>query len=188
MIEHPYISLKTESDLSDQNTKDWLLAVDEAGPPGIVVSTELHPDKKPIAFYKRQVGDDFCYIAVLARNLNEDEVKKIVDKFSSLYPDGDFEVAFSQEPIQDNTHEELQENIINAVALEAAKRSHSKWMNHKLEEGWRFFGSFSQSRKTSPLLADWTKLPDKYRQNEIDRMNTILEVLNDMNLRLKYRD
>lgn len=186
-MDHPYISLTTESDMSDQNTKDWLLAVEEVGPPGIVASTELHPDKNPMSFYKRHVNNNFCYIVVLARSLNEDEVKKIVERFSQLYPDGDFEVSFSQEPIQDNSHEELQENIINAVALEAAKRSHSKWMNHKLTEGWRFGGKFSSNQKVSPILKDWTSLSDKYRQAEIDRMSTLLEVLNDMNLRLKYK-
>src|SRR6202012_1755900 len=100
---------------------------------------------------------------------------------------GDFEVSFSQEPIQDNSHEELQENIINAVALEAAKRSHSKWMNQKLTEGWRFGDKFNSGLKISPMLKDWTNLSDRYRQDEINRMNTILEVLNDMNLRLSYR-
>lgn len=187
MMNHPYISLSTKNDLSDQDTMSWLNSVNESGPPGIIAETELHPDKNPMRFYRRKTNEGNTYNVVLARNLNQDEVKSIVENFSNSYPDGDFEISYSQEPMIDVKHQEVQENIVKAIALEATKRNHTTWLNQKITEGWRFGQLYNSKQKVSPVLRDWENLSETYRKIEYQRMINLLEVLDEMKLKLSHK-
>lgn len=187
MMTHPYIRLKTKNNLSDKDTLSWLRSVTIFGPNGIIVGTELKEGEKPLSFYKRLIENEYMYVAVLARNLNEDEVRTIVDNFNQNYSEGDFEVTYSQEPKLNTKHVEAQDNILKSIALEAAKRCHNNWLSQRITEGWKFGQKYDSNQKNSPVVRDWENLAESYRKAEYQRMVKLLEVLDEMKLKLVHR-
>lgn len=190
MFNHPYICLCSLDELSDDEMKLWFNSVDTAGPNGVIVGTELRPDNKPIRFYYRKEGNKNRYIVSLSRDLTKEEAAKIVQHYSSNQPNGDFEIHWSQKLTQDNINRrqaQVKEDLIKSIALEASKRNHGNWYRNKIDEGWRYGAKFSTSSKTSPLLKDWEQLSEKYKILEYKRMISLLDVLNEMNLKLTYK-
>ena len=187
MINHPYILLKTKTDLSDNDTMSWLKAVTKCGPNVIVVGTQINEGQKPISFYKKLIEGEYVFVAALARNLREDESNAIVENFNQSFPDGDFEVAYSQEPKPSNKHVEAQDNILKSIALEAAKRCHNNWLSQRITEGWKFGQKYNSHQKSSPAVRDWENLAESYRKAEYQRMVKLLEVLDEMKLKLVHR-
>jgi len=182
MFNHPYICLSTDDQLDDNDIMGWFKAVSEDGPPGIIASTELQPNNKPQRFYYRKIGNMHRYCVVLCRDLEGDEANKIAQAAGSTIPEDDFEITWSQHP-QNNTKQEIiKEDLLKAIALEAAKRNHSRWLNRKINEGWRFGQTFSSRGKVSPMCRDWEALSEKYKRAEYHRMTSLLEILNEMNL------
>jgi hypothetical protein len=184
MFNHPYICIDTDHDLSDDALKCWLACVTEAGPPGIVSSVEVRPDNEQMRFYRRKDGDTNHYIAVLARDLTGEEATDIAKSYSDRNPEGDFLIHWSQEPVEDHGPAEIAEDMIKAIALEAAKLNHNHWLRKRTDEGWRYGQKHSHRDRVSPSCRDWDGLPESYRRNEYQRMITLLEILDRMNLRL----
>lgn len=182
MFNHPYICIDTEYDLSDESVLCWMKCVTENGPPGIVASSEISSNNEQMRFYRRKDGNTNHYVAVTARNLTAEEATDIAKSFSDLNPDGDFLIHWSQEPIHDNKNLELEENLTKAIALEAAKLNHNRWIQNKMQDGWKYGTSLSSGSKTSPMCRDWDSLPDSYKRNELERMVSLLEILDKMNL------
>jgi hypothetical protein len=73
MFNHPYICLDTENELSDESIMCWMRCINDAGPSGIVASTETVPDNQQIRFYRRRTGNTNHYVGVLARDLSGEE-------------------------------------------------------------------------------------------------------------------
>lgn len=187
MFNHPYICLSTKQKLDDQDIMCWFKAVSEDGPPGIIASTELQPNNQPQRFYYRKIGDMNRYCVVLCRDLEGEEANKIAHAAGSLISDGDFEITWSQHPQNGTDQEPIKEDLLKAIALEAAKRNHSRWLNSKITEGWRFGQNFSSRGKVSPMCRDWEALSEKYKRAEYHRMTSLLEILNEMNLSLSAK-
>jgi len=184
MFNHPYICLSTEQDLPDESILGWLKSISESGPTGIVSATELQPNNKPQRFYKRKINGKNYYCAVLSRDLEPEEANAIAHTANNLVSDVDFEINWSQHPQNIIEHEIVSEDIVKAIALEAAKRNHSTWLNRKINEGWRFGQNFHSRNKISPMCREWDSLSDKYKLSEYQRFLSLLEVLNEMNLSL----
>ena len=187
MFNHPYICLDTNQDLPDESVMCWIRCVSEAGPPGIMASTEPQPGEQQMSFYRRKTNDTNHYVAVLARDLTGEEATSIAKSYSDRNPEGDFLVHWSQEPVNDNGPAEMAEDMIKAIALEAAKLNHNHWLRKRTDEGWRFGQKHSHRDRVSPTCRDWDGLPESYRRNEYQRMVTLLEVLDQMNLRLSRK-
>jgi hypothetical protein len=184
MFNHPYICLSTHNDLDDPSIKSWIQAVTESGPSGIVSAVELHPNKKPQKFYKRKLDSVNHYCAALSRNLEGDEANKIAHAYGHLVPDGDFEISYSQTPQTTANYQPVTEDILKSIALSAAKRNHSNWLNQKINEGWRYGLSYNTKSKTSPMCREWDALAEQYKKAEYHRIINLLEVLDEMNLSL----
>lgn len=184
MFNHPYICLSTKPDLSDESVMNWLKATVDSGPPGIIAATELRANNKPQQFYRRKINGLNRYCIVLARDLEADEANAIAHTANSNIPNDDFEITWSQRPQNDIRNEIVQDDIVKIIALEAAKRSHTVWLNRKLTEGWRFSNNFNSRNKTSPMCREWDALSDRYKRAEYHRMTTLLEILDEMKLSL----
>lgn len=187
MFDHPYICLDTEQPLEDEDLLCWLRAVVESGPPGISVAVQKAPGEPPVSFYMRNNDGKNHYVASLARNLSGEEATAIADAYSRYVPEGDFVVHWSQEPIEDKSHERMEENALNEIVLEAAKINHNRWNQRKQEKGWRYGISYDALNRTSPLCRDWDSLPETYQQAEISRMLCLLEVLDKMKLKISKK-
>ena len=184
MSQHPYICLSTTDDLQDNAVMAWFGSVKESGPSGCVSSVELRADRTPVRFYKRNIGDRNCYMVVLSRDLSMDEANAIASAYDQRNPDGDFEISWSQPPTVGKKIAAISEDLMKAIALEAAKRNHGRWVSQLTEEGWRYGQRHDARRRTTPALMDWENLSEKYRKIEYRRMLSLMETLDGMNLRI----
>ena len=182
MFNHPYICIDTDYEIPDESIICWMRCVQEAGPAGILSSTETMPNGPQMSFYKRQNGNTMHHVAALARNLSSEEATNIAKRYSDLNPDGDFMIHWSQEPMHDNSGERLADDLRKVIALEAAKLNHNKWVQQRVNEGWRYATLCNERNKTSPMCKDWDSLPDSYKQGELERMVSLFEILEKMNL------
>jgi len=184
MPQHPYICLSTTDDLQDDAMMAWFGSVNDAGPNGCISSVELRADRMPVRFYKRTDGNRNCYMVVLTRDLSMDEANAIATSYDQKNPDGDFEITWSQTPAVGTKTAAISEDLMKAIALEAAKRNHGRWVNQLTEEGWRYGQQHDTRQRTTPALRDWENLSEKYRKIEYRRMMSLMETLNGMNLRI----
>ena len=187
MFNHPYICLDTDHELADESLICWIRCISDAGPPGISASTETMPTDGQISFYRRKDGNTNHYIAVLARDLTAEEATDIAKSYSDRNPEGDFTIHWSQEPVVDTRSDEIAEDLVKAIALEAAKMNHNHWLRKRTDEGWRYGQKHSHRDKTSPTCKDWDSLPEGYKKGEYQRMVSLLEMLDRMNLRISKK-
>jgi hypothetical protein len=184
MFNHPYICLSTKPDLDDQKLLKWFGVVSESAPSGVISAVELRADNKPQRFYHRKIDGMNRYCVVLSRDLEGEEVNKIAQAANQEIPEGDWEISWSQHPQTSPIFEEVREDILKTIILEAAKRNHGKWLNRKINEGWRYAQSFNSRKKVSPMCREWDALSERYQRAEYHRMKTLLEVLDEMKLHL----
>ncbi len=187
MFSHPYIYLNTPHDLQDDAVICWMKCVIEAGPPGILASTETSPNNKQLGFYMRKLPSGNCYVAVLARDLSGEEATDIAKSYGSRQPDGDFSIRWSQDPVEDTSANDLANDLIKEIAAEAAKLNHNKWLRTKTNEGWRYGRAHDHKNQTSPMCRDWDNLPESYKIREYQRMESLLEIMDKMNLKLSRK-
>jgi hypothetical protein len=74
--------------------------------------------------------------------------------------------------------------MLKAIALEAAKLNHNNWLRKRTNEGWRFGQKHDKNNKTSPMCKEWDGLSESYKKIEYQRMTSLLEVLDRMNLKI----
>ena len=185
MFNHPYILLATKEPLDDESIKEWFKCVRDVGPNGIISAIELRADNKQYKIYYRIIKGLNYYIVVLTRDLSTEEAIKISNQLNNSIPEGNFEIRWSQHPTIKNVGKyEVTEDMLKTIALEAAKRNHNTWLNERVAEGWRYSQGFNQLHKTSPMCKDWDSLPEKYKLIEYKRMASLIEILDEMKLKL----
>ena len=182
MFNHPYICFSTNEELADNDIKSWFGAVVEAGPNGIIASAELRPDNQQQRFYRRKSKTGNQYVVVLSRDLTTDEAQQIATYANTCIPVIDFDILWSQQPLENPSRAAIKQDFIKAIALEAAKRNHLAWLHQQTNNGWRYGLKFDQKEKTSPMIKDWESLSERYQRIEYQRMSSLLNVLKEMNL------
>lgn len=186
MIKHPHIVLKVPVQLSPEQAKAWREIVRSTLPSGLPAEAEITTKGQPKStdFYARRHGDGWCYIVPLSRNLNIDEVQPVVLAWNKAYPDGDFEIDYSNIGESATVHRDLETVGLKEVAMEAAKINHNQWLSEMTDLGWRYGIAFSQREKRNPAMRPWEDLSPQYRLKELKRFQQLMEVLNRMDLRL----
>lgn len=187
MFAHPYICLSTSKPIDDDCLKSWFSSVLSAGPSGNVVATQVPPKMHYLRFYRREIDGNHYYVASLIRNLNGEEADKIANDFLVKQPTAIGKITWSQEPVQENKNENLSEDLLKTIAVEAARMNHNRWVQTRMDEGWRFATSHNTKQKTSPICKNWDQLPEAYKRAEYHRVKTLLEIFNQMNLKLVKR-
>lgn len=184
MFNHPYIALKTPSELDTSIAVKWYNTVKTYGPENICAATEIVPDNKQVRFYTRNDKKKHYYVIPLARNLVIDEANKLAEHWNKEFPEGDFEILWSQDQQLDIKHETIKEDVIKTIALEATKRTHNLWLNEKVANGWKYGSKLDPIKKTNPMCMPWDNLSEKYKITEYRRMAGLIEVLNEMGLKI----
>jgi len=187
MFSHPYILLNVKNELTRVQMLEWFNTVNKIGPAGVCSTAEISPNNKQVKFYLRNINGMKNYVVVLSRNLLGDEVTAIAEEWNKVYPEGDFEIDWSQDPDLDMKHESIKNETLKAIILEAAKRAHSSWLNKKITDGWKYGVSFDPLHKTSPMCMVWENLSERYKQQEYNRMLGLIETINEMKLDLIRR-
>lgn len=184
LINHPYILLKTDSELEHNIIVKWYNTVKTYGPENICAATEIKPNNKQSKFYYRTNNGKHCYVVPLARNLLLEEVDKIAKAWNSEFQDDDFEILWSQDKQLNQKHDSVKEDTMKIIALEAAKRTHNLWLNEKVSQGWKYGTKLDSINKTNPMCMPWDNLSEKYKIQEYRRMTGLIEVLNEMGLKI----
>lgn len=183
---HHHIELKTKDPLPKGWAGRWAREVMRHGPEGIVVATELLRGRELVNTMLYCVhGATGChYIVPLARNLSDAEVDSIAKAWNDAWKDGDFVINWSQDDQMEEDVRVLQTNLLEQIVDTAAKQSHNRWYENMVEDRWQWGPKMSTKNKMHPMLRPWDDLPEKYRSRERDRFNTLLGVLEGMNLRI----
>lgn len=184
MINHSNICLNSYSKISDTVLKCWIECCFENCPSGVITGVEVPPTNQNLQFYKRNLdGQEIC-VTALSRDLTADEAGKVAKSFAKKQENGNYEITWSQSFQDDKTAQKLSEDLLKAITLEAARMNHNRWVQMRMDEGWRYGQNHSNRGKISPICRSWDQLPDQYKRAEYTRIKTLLEVLDNMNLQL----
>jgi hypothetical protein len=58
-----------------------------------------------------------------------------------------------------------------------AEMEHERWMKQKLREGWEYAQETDKSRKLSPALLPWDRLPEREKEKDRDLVRGIPKIL-----------
>lgn len=177
MIEH-HIALIVTDELDKNLLRAWFHAVRDNAPSGVVITATV--DGKAVQVVKRKDGNDVRYLVPLSRDLNDGEVKAIIDSFAHN-TDIDFKASATTSPLDIKLSPEIEIDHDPMVELCTgwAKKKHEDWMNSKTSGGWRYGPAVSQSNKTHPLLRPWSEIPAEYRKVDTTQAQELLDLLRD---------
>lgn len=174
-----YIRLMTERELSDNGMSKWFDTVSRFAPSGTVIIDDQWDEDCDEDFEVEIDDEDECcgcslpymYEVKLTRHLTETEAEFIVTAWdmrfahdyeievSNLYTDG----VDPQHPLDISIDDDIKENIETV----AAKFLHNRWVEKKLQEGWRYGLHSNKEQKVSPMLRDWDSLDESYRSHSV---------------------
>lgn len=177
MIEHN-IALIVSDELDKNMLRAWFHAVRDHAPKGAVVTVTV--DGKPVQIVKSKDAQDVRYMVPLSRDLNDIEVKSIIDAFSHN-TDMDFKISSSASPFDMKVSPEIEIDHDPMIELCTgwAKQKHEDWMNGKTNDGWRYGPAMSSANKTHPLLRQWHEIPAEYRKVDTTQAQQLLDLLRD---------
>ena len=168
MYQH-HVMLKTPVQLSAQDALKWYQAVKEYGPEDIVMPY-MRNNEEIAMEYGIMDGDEFehCLTVPLARNLTQEETGFIVDAWDYMYhEDFDIEISNQYDPNGmgdfENTFE-IDPEVKDQAVADMQKWHHNRWVEAKVNEGWRHGSYFSSKEKTHPALRNWDLLPESHRR------------------------
>jgi hypothetical protein len=187
-MDHPFIELIVKNLLDLPEAKLWQDTVDSAAPSGLPTSIELN--KKNSRFYKIKRKKSFAYVIPLTRDLNEDEALAITKAWVAAWDNKktDFVINFSTKGKQKTQIKKFKKSKLDAIALEAAKLSHTKWYQQQVDDGWGYGPKLDTTIHKHPLLLPWDQLAEKYKTQRIQQFLDLMEVLNQMKLAIVYDD
>jgi hypothetical protein len=173
-----YVRIIVAHKLPKKQSVLWYTTVHNILPSGMISQTQLTPDTYSKFYMKRLSDKRYTYIIPLVRDLNAHEVHEILQAWSKSYPVEDFILDYSQ-PVEHNIPvlaDISQQNI--AQAIESwSKQQHQKWMQDKMQQGWRFGIVLSIKNKTHPWLQPWESLPHAAKQNNLQACKDLVDCL-----------
>lgn len=184
-----HIEIKTKESLPKGAAGLWARVVRDNGPNGITTSTDMLVGRELVnsRLYAIRGKTGTHYVVPLTRDLTNAEAVVIANAWDAAYPDGDFSMFWSQAPAAHPRTQQIQGKLLNMIAETAAKRYHNTWHQQMMEQGWRFGAKLRTSHKQHPMLQSWDNLPEKYRVTERERFNTLLKVLEGLDLTISHR-
>lgn len=190
MSSHPHITLITPSTLDRTMQQRWLDTVEKYAPNGVKGSTDIlsKGQRKQSEFYVRKISDTRGgYVVPLTRDLSEDEAGLIAVAWDRTYPEGDFDIDFSQSDQSTSLKAAAQEDILNEIAEQVAKRFHADWVRDKTNEGWSYGDRNNRVHRMDSRLLPWEQLTENAKLSEIARVRKMLAILESINLRIVRR-
>lgn len=161
----------------------------DTGPNGITTSIDMLIGRELVnsRLYAIKGKTGTHYVIPLTRDLTTAESAVIAEAWAAAYPNGDFGLFWSQATAAHPRSQQMQEQLLHMVAETAAKRYHNTWHQQMMEQGWRFGRRLSTRDRQHPMLQSWDSLPEKYRVTERERFNTLLTVLEGLDLAITHR-
>lgn len=190
MSTHPNITLITPEPLEKDLAKRWRDTVVEYLPNGVQGSTNIisKGHSKQSEFYITKFGKQGGYVVPLTRDLTEDEAGLIAVAWDKVCPAGDFIVDFSQTQQSKILKATMQEDILNEISEQVAKRLHADDIKVKVEEGWNYGPRKDRILRLDPTLLPWEQLGNKIKKFETSRVRKMLAILESINFDIVRRN
>jgi RyR domain len=178
-----YIKLISKEELNKDDIKTWYHCVVKNAPSGLTKTICITDDTgKPETVYLiHRIGEMHGYLVPLTRDLNDNEVDKIVKAFAIKKPELDFSVETNETKLfaKDNVGITLDAARHLALCNALEKQKHENWVRERTNSGWRYGIKFDADEKTHPLILSWTDLPDKFKQPDMEWPQKLIHLLND---------
>lgn len=180
-----FIALITDDTLDVDVIRAWFTCAKKHAPTGTLLNLPSVDDRgmpRTACLVRREVNNKNHYMVPLTRDLEEYEANKIVDAFSDLQPELDFDIhssAARTEEVDTSPPVVVDEEKYVALCTAWAKRQHDRWMQDREAQGWRYGVTLSLKNKTNPLMMPWEQLPAQYRVPNLDEPQALLNLLND---------
>lgn len=151
-----YILLETPEPLSEEQKEKWLNIIFKFLTNGTISQHKV---------FSQKTSKVYKYKVFLKKDITNTDAEYIVTAWDHYY-DGDFEVSIKY----DETHKsEISEYIIEEQLKEEicetlSKFLHNRWVDKKINEGWRYSGHYNLEEQTHPSLRDWNSLPEDYKK------------------------
>ena len=163
-----YMRLLTDMELTDRQSYIWYNLV--AG----ILGSEFAPRFEH--FQTENENFPYAYDIILSRDLKTRTAEFIVKAWEKIYP-RDFEIESSKEYDSEDCKDcnmEMDDDMHAEVQHRVNKFLHNRWVEDKINEGWRFGLKGNKSGRISPLLRDWDSLHESFRHELIlDRKQAI---------------
>jgi hypothetical protein len=181
MKEH-FIRLLTDTELNVKQKQVWYKAVERFLDAAEYAPNEVNYIDGLTTTRDELKGDDdfpYVYIVYLNDKLPIDIAEQIVMPWDRVYP-RDFEIETSAiyNPHCDcgdcdcsdcdcsdcDCDVEIDEAMHEEIQRRASKFLHNRWVEHQVQEGWRYGAKIHNEHKTDPRLRDWDSLNENYRR------------------------
>jgi len=181
MYQH-HIMLRTQEPLTVENALLWYKMVKEFAPNNTLYSYELNGCRIGMEYGLSQEEElPHSYIIPLTRDISADEAWFIVDAWQYKYPE-DCDIELSNQFTANGFGEfentiSIDEEIKAQVVGDIQKWEHNRWVDNKINEGWRCGSYFNSREKTHPALKSWDNLPQSHRRAREITDSEIMEYL-----------
>jgi len=190
MTNCPNITLITPEPLEPKLVQRWKTIVDKYLPRGVRGNTNIlvgGHQKQTDFFVKKINGKLGGYVVPLTRDLTEDEAGICALAWDRACPEGDFIIDFSQHQNSILFKAAIQEDILDEIADQVARRLHGDFVTAKVNEGWNYGPRKNRMQHQDPRLLPWEQLNQSYKQLEINKVRKMLAILESINLHLIRR-
>ncbi len=160
-----YILQRSDSPLSAKEAQKWYYTVEMLGPENILAGDD-DTCNLLLAIHSQQ----YVYILPLVRHLTSTEAERIVEGYMRVTTH-DFEIETSNvyranadfgHPFEyDITIDESARDVLHN---DLARHAHNRWIQEKLQAGWRYGLSLNLTERTHPAMRPWDDLPESYRR------------------------
>ena len=182
-----YVRLVTEAPIRKESVKKFFKAVERYAPSGSLTVFEVkdpegNPASVPLVHRKLEDGEH-QYEIPLARNLTAEEVERVAMHLNTIFNEGNFLLETSTFDDGCCLHEDeeayMDPEITEQIAERLAERLHSQWLNERMDNGWRYGASRSDTSKTHPLMKPWNQLAEEYRTIDYDLPQVFVDLLEE---------
>lgn len=170
MAEH-YIRLMTDVELSHKQKNVWYKVVNKFLGVEYAPTAENYINNLISNRDELEGDDDYPYVYAVYLNeiLPVSRAEMIVMAWDHIYP-RDFQIESSAEYDPEGCEDcefEIDDAMYEEIQKRASKFLHNRWVEHQIQEGWRFGLKTNHKEKTTPKLRDWDSLNEQYRR-ELD--------------------
>jgi len=169
-----YIAVLTNESLDEDSQRLWYETVKQLAPQGTVRTIEHERKQTAMIEYTINMPDDTTLQSLmvpLTRDLDGDEGEVIVTAFDMMGPkDVDWEIEASNlfdsnldRPGFDFEFSASEEDK-NEMRETVGKFVHSRWVENKITNGWRYGPMVDQKERTHPALRPWEQLPREHKR------------------------
>ena len=143
-----YIKLTVYQDLSEKMISIWKDIVKNLS------------QNKRVNVVTRRSKTCYYYKMILKKEISEFELKFIVNAWDYYYSQ-DFEIEANSSDYITFDDVEIDENTLEFIKNISSKYLHNRWVDKKINDGWRYGMYYNSDELTHPALRSWDNLPSE---------------------------